>query len=227
VRQEELLIWLAVLATAAVAAVVVQPLLRWLPEPVGEDPAAVQDKVSYASLATPSFVLGCTLCTAVAAAVAWTTLPPALQLPWTVLAVLGVLLAAIDLTTTWLPTPLIHIAWVAMAFAALAGASLAGSWTMLARAAIGAALARGLYYLVWRLSRGGFAFGDVRFAPLLGAATGAGGWDLLVWGMCAGTLLGGVQAAVRLLRRRPGAFPYAPVMLGGPYLTALVLALLP
>ena len=52
------------------------------------------------------------------------------------------------------------------------------------RAAAGAAIGGGLYLLVWLLSRGGFGFGDVRFAPLLGAAAAAEPWTLLWWTCC-------------------------------------------
>lgn len=211
----QLLAYVAVLATGAVTAALARPLLRWLPEP------QVPDGPGYASLPTPRFVLACALCSAVAAAVAWTTLPAAAQPLWSVLAVTGVLLAGVDLVTTWLPLPLVQLSWVAMAVAALTGASLGGSWPLLLRSAIGAAVAGTLYFVVWLVSRGGFGFGDVRFAPLLGAAAAAGSWRLLVTTLVTGTLVGGVVGIVRLVRRRTGSFAYAPSMLAGAYLAAL------
>nr|WP_294694425.1 prepilin peptidase [uncultured Friedmanniella sp.] len=210
-----LLAWLAVLATGLLTAAIARPVLRRLPEP------EVDDAPGYASLPDNRFVLGCGVCSAAAAAVAWATLPAALQPLWTVLAVGGVLLAAIDLATTWLPLRLVQASWLAMAIAALAGASLAGSWSMLLRAAVGAAMAGGLYLAVWLVSRGGFGFGDVRFAPLLGAAAAAASWRLLVATLVVGTLVGGVAGAARMVRRRDGPFPYAPSMLVGAYLAAL------
>jgi len=220
VTPAQLVTLLAALATAALCAGVTKPLLRWLPEP------AAPDEIRYRSLTTPGFVSACTLCSAVAAATAWAVLPVALQPLWSVLAVCGVLLAAIDCLTTWLPLRLMQFSWAAMAVAALTGASLAGSWTMLLRAVVGAAAAGSLYYLVWLTSRGGFGFGDVRFAPLLGAAAAAGSWQLLVWTLVAGTLIGGLHGLVRLLTRRRGGFPYTPSMLGGAYLAVLLQALL-
>jgi len=115
----------------------------------------------------------------------------------------------------------VQVTWVAMAVATLTGASLAGSWAILLRAAAGAALAGALYLLVWLLSRGGFGFGDVRFAPLLGAAAAAHSWRLLVAALLAGSLLGAAHGLVRVLRRSGGSFPYAPAMLAGSYLAAL------
>ena len=210
----QLLLWLLALGTGVCAAAVSGPLLRWLPEPQAEDPPG------YARLPTARFVLGVGLCSATAAAVAWTALPATVQPLWTVLAVGGVLLAAVDLVTTWLPLRLVQITWVAMAVAALTGAALGGGWPQLGRSAAGAAVAGALYFAVWTASRGGFGFGDVRYAPLLGAAAAADGWGLLILTLLAGTLVGGLVGVVRLARRRGGSFAYAPSMLLGAYLAA-------
>jgi leader peptidase (prepilin peptidase)/N-methyltransferase len=212
----QVLIIVAVLVTALVSTAVVGPLLRWLPQRLEPDEPV------YHELARPDFVLACVLCSAVAAALSWTTLPPPLQPLWSVLSVAGVLLAAVDAATTWLPLRLVQVTWVAMAVATLTGATLGGGWGLLLRAAGGAAVAGGLYLVVWLVSRGGFGFGDVRFAPLLGAAAAAHSWGLLAGALLAGSLLGAVHGLLRLLRRRPGGFPYAPAMLGGTYLAALV-----
>jgi len=215
VTSGQVLIMVAASVTALVSAAVVGPLLRWLPEtPAPDEPV-------YRELARPDFMLACVLCSAVAAALSWSALPPALQPLWSVLSVGGVLLAAVDAATTWLPLPLVQATWVAMTVATLAGASLGGGWALLVRAAGGAAVAGGLYLLVWLVSRGGFGFGDVRFAPLLGAAAAAHSWGLLAGALLAGSLLGGLHGLLHLLRRRPGGFPYAPAMLGGTYLAAL------
>jgi leader peptidase (prepilin peptidase) / N-methyltransferase len=76
------------------------------------------------------------------------------------------------------------------------------------------------------VTRGGFGFGDVRFAPLLGAATASHSWSLLIWGLTFGTAVGAVHGAGRLARRRVGGFPYAPSMLAGCYLAVVALMLL-
>ena len=88
--------------------------------------------------------------------------------------------------------------------------------------AAGAAIAGGLYLLVWMISRGGFGFGDVRFAPLLGAAAAADSWTLLWWTLLLGTLVGGLFGVLRLALGRREAFPYAPSMLVGAYAACLV-----
>ena len=120
---------------------------------------------------------------------------PALALPvsvlpaWLVLATLGLLLAAIDAATTWLPLPLTRVAWAAVAAATGLGALL-GGWAQLVRGLGGFLLAGGVFAAVWLLTRGGFGFGDVRFAPLVGAATAAGSWSLLAWALVLGRLDG-------------------------------------
>jgi leader peptidase (prepilin peptidase)/N-methyltransferase len=139
-----------------------------------------------------------------------------------VLAILGVLLAAIDARTSWLPLRLTQIAWLAMAIAALVSAVLSGDIWVAGRAIVGAAIAGTLYLLVWLISRGGFGFGDVRFAPLLGAASAAGSWTLLWLTLLLGTVIGGFLGLLRLARGRREAFPYAPSMLIGAYAACLV-----
>lgn len=199
----------AVLLTALLSSLVVSRL----PEP--EDGAG---KVRYADLVTPGFVVGCALTAGAAAAVSWLTVPLPAQPLWWVLATFGVVLAAVDVRTTWLPLRLTRLAWAALAVGGLVALALGAGWPTLTRAGAGAGLAGLLYLLVWRLSQGGFGFGDVRFAPLVGAATGAHSWSLLLLGLFAGSVAGAAYGGLRLVRRRAGPFPYAPAMLAGAYL---------
>ena len=212
---------LAALSIAVVigvtSALLVRPLLRRLPEPIPGD-----GKPSYRGLGSTRFLLVCGALAGIAAAISWLSLPRYTQPLWCVLAVLGVLLAAIDARTGWLPLQLTRIAWLAMAVAALLAGSLGGGVWATIRAAVGAAIAAGLYLFVWLISRGGFGFGDVRFAPLLGAAAAADSWTLLWWTLLLGTVVGGLLGVLRLARGRREAFPYAPSMLVGAYAACLV-----
>ncbi len=194
-------------------AVLTRPILRRLPEP-----ATGEGKPRYADLATPRLVAGCTLLAGAGVILGWLTAPPAIQPLWWVLSSLGVLLTAIDALTTWLPLRLTQAAWVAMAGALLLSLPLGADWSTVLRAVTGAGLAGLLYFGVWLVSRGGLGFGDVRFAPLVGAATAAHSWSLLIWAMLLGSALGALYGIVRLARRRAGPFPYAPAMLLGAYL---------
>jgi leader peptidase (prepilin peptidase) / N-methyltransferase len=202
-----------VAGAVVVAALLAILVVARLPEP---DEGA--GKIRYADLVTTRFILGSALAAGAAAAVSWLTMPVPVQPLWWVLATLGVVLAAVDHRTTWLPLRLTRLAWAAMAVAGLVALVLGAGWPALARAGAGAGLAGLLYLLVWRLSRGGFGFGDVRFAPLVGAATAAHSWPLLVLSLFAGSVLGAAYGGMRLVRRRAGPFPYAPAMLAGAYL---------
>jgi leader peptidase (prepilin peptidase)/N-methyltransferase len=203
----------AAAAGAALLTAVLAPLvLSRLPEPADGD-----GKPRYRDLATAPFVIGCAVLSGLAAAIAWLTGPPTIQPFWAVLSVLGVLLAAVDARTTWLPLPLTRAAWLAMVVAAAVVVGLGGGWAV-ARAAVGAALAGGIFLLVWLIARGGFGFGDVRFAPLVGSATAAHSWSLLIWALLLGSLAGAGHGLLRLALRRTGPFPYAPSMLLGAYL---------
>jgi leader peptidase (prepilin peptidase)/N-methyltransferase len=208
-----------VAATAVVMGFATGPVLRRLPEPLDGD-----GKTTYRDLATTRFILGCVLLSALAQVLALASEPVRTLPLWTVLATAGVLLAAIDGRTTWLPLTLTRLAWTLMAAAVLLAVALGGSPATLLRTLLGAGAAGGLYLLVWAVSRGGFGFGDVRFAPLLGAATAAHSWTLLIWALTLGTALGALHGMSRLLRRLQGGFPYAPSMLGGSYLATVALA---
>ena len=206
-----------VLTVAAASALLVRPVLRRLPEPTrGEG------KPVYRDLGSTHFLLACGALAGAATVVSWLCQPHYAQPMWAVLAILGVLLAAIDARTSWLPLRLTRAAWLAMAAAALLAAALGGDLGIAVRAAVGAVIAGGLYLLVWVISRGGFGFGDVRFAPLLGAAAAAGSWSLLWWTLLLGAVAGGFFGVLRLVKGRREAFPYAPSMLVGAYAACLV-----
>ena len=210
---------LLVVLTAVPVLLATRPLLRRLPEPAEPD-----GKTAYRDLATRRFVASCTTLAAAAAVLVGLTVPPAVWPSWWVLAAPALVLVAVDARTTWLPLPLTRAVWAAAAGAgALVG--VLGGPAALGRAAAGAAAAWLLYLLLWRLSGRGLGFGDVRLAPVLGAATAAVGWSTLVSGLLLGSLVGAVAGVVLALRRRPGAFAYAPSMLAGAFL-ALVLGAL-
>jgi leader peptidase (prepilin peptidase) / N-methyltransferase len=139
----------------------------------------------------------------------------------------GVLLAGIDLRSTWLPRRLSQLAWLVAGLALAVSVALGAGWAFAARSLAGAAVAAALYALVWALSRGGIGFGDVRFAPLVGLAAGGLGWSGLLIALTAGSVLGAVHGLARLARGRGAGFPYAPAMLAGGYVALLLDQLMP
>jgi leader peptidase (prepilin peptidase) / N-methyltransferase len=208
------------LVVGVTSALLVRPVLKRLPEPANS-----VGKTRYRDLGSTRFLIGCGVLAVIATAISWLSLPRYLQPMWLVLAILGVLLAAIDARTSWLPLRLTQLAWLAMALAALLATLLSGALGVAGRALAGAAIAGALYLFVWLISRGGFGFGDVRFAPLLGAAAAADSWTLLWLTLLLGTVLGGLIGLLRLARGRREAFPYAPSMLAGAYAACLVMLL--
>lgn len=215
------IITVIVMLTGLVVASTVRPVLTRLPEPAEPD-----GKITYRDLATPRFVIWCAVLAASAEAVSWTVLPLRVQPLWWVLASCGVVLAMIDACTTWLPLRLTYPGWALMAGAAGASLLVGADGGSLVRTLIGGGIAGLLYLSVWAVTRGGFGFGDVRFAPLLGAATAGHSWTLLLWGLTCGTAVGALHGISRLVRKKPGSFPYAPSMLMGTYLAATALHIL-
>jgi leader peptidase (prepilin peptidase)/N-methyltransferase len=209
---------LAPAALCAVATTVAAgPLLRRLPEPDPGQPDAAT-KIPYATLADRRFAIGCGLLSLGLGWTSWALLPAALQPPWIVLATLGVLLAAIDLRTTWLPLRLVRPGWLLMLLTvALSAVVLRDGW-VLVRGLAGALAAGALFALVWAVSRGGFGFGDVRFALFIGAAPATVSPTVWIWSLLLGSLAGAVVGLIRLIGGRRSGFPYAPTMLLGCYL---------
>ncbi|RGE23751.1 prepilin peptidase [Leucobacter sp. wl10] len=131
------------------------------------------------------------------------------------LAVASARLIVIDLRERRLPNRL--LGWTGAAFGALlvAASALGGLWPELVRAAAGGAGYGALLLLLRVLAPGAIGGGDVKLAPLVGAATGWVGiaaatvWAPLGLAVCAG--IAGARARIR--GRRDLAF--GPVLLAG------------
>lgn len=210
---------LLVLVTAVPVLVATRPVLARLAEPPEPD-----GKVAYRALATRRFVAVCTTSAAGGALLVSLTLPRATWPLWWVLCAPTLVLVAVDARTTWLPLGLTRLVWASAGGAALLTAFLGGT-PLLVRSAVGAVGAGLLYLVLWRLSQGALGFGDVRLAPVLGAASAAVGWSTLLSTLLLGSLVGAAVGVLLLLRRRPGAFAYAPSMLAGAFLACGVRAL--
>lgn len=215
--QQRLVVAAACLVATVLTLLALRPVLRRLPEPVDGG-----DKPAYATLATPRFVLGTAFVVAMAVVVPGLTLPAASQPLWWVFAVGGGWLAAIDHRTTWLPWSLVLGTAAGLVVAAVVAAALTGDPGPAVRAAVGSALAGGLFWAIWRVLGRGFGFGDVQFAFLVGATTAADSWTLLSTSLIAGSLVGLVIAVVRSTRRRPEPFAYLPALFAGPYAACLL-----
>lgn len=206
---------LAAPAVAAVAAGVVwRVVLPRLAEP-DTDGESKRSWVDLVTVPTTTAVVAAAAAAGVAASVA----PGWAQPLWLVAAVFGVCLVMMDGLTTWISATLTWATHGAAALAVLAGVLWGtGEWTDALWVLCGA-LAAGLTFLLPWLVRGSFGFGDVRFAPLVGALGASLG--LLGWGVAisAGCLL---AAGWTLLRRhrdlgQDQVHPWAPPLLAGAY----------
>jgi leader peptidase (prepilin peptidase) / N-methyltransferase len=131
-----------------------------------------------------------------------------------------VALAVVDLRTRLLPRVVVLPATGVLIVLAGLDAALTRDTDDLVRAAIGLAVARTFYWLLWFLHSAGMGFGDVRLAALLGFALAFCGWHEFALGMYSGFLvfaLPGLLLAIvrwdRQLLRTPR--PFGPAMIAG------------
>ncbi|MGC4853645.1 prepilin peptidase [Micromonospora sp. DT4] len=140
-------------------------------------------------------------------------------------AVVGLVLAVVDLACLRLPDPLVAAAGT-LALGGLTGAALlAGTPGRLGGALAGAVLAGAAHVLLALLPRSRLGFGDVKLAAVLGLPLGWLGRDALLTGLVLahllhGLLVLGLLAARRV--RRDTLLPLGPALLAGAWLAALV-----
>lgn len=87
-------------------------------------------------------------------------------------------------------------------------------------------LAGGVIYFILLLvlaliARGGFGFGDVKLAFLLGLFTAYQSWETLIVAVFAAFLLGGLVSAILVvtrIRNRKDSIPFGPYLVAGAYL---------
>ena len=137
----------------------------------------------------------------------WPLLLPTLPLAW-----FGPWLSAIDLDVRRLPNRLlgVHAAFVAAGVGA--AAVIAGDAVIAIQAALGGVVAFVVFWVLDRLRPGGFGWGDGKYVPILGAATGAVSLIVAWWGFliaCAAAV------AATPLRRRRADFPFGPWLASG------------
>lgn len=199
----------AAVIMGTVVAVCIGPLLRRFPEPV--DPSA-EGKILYRELATiPTAVLSGGL-VAAAAVVVFAWAPVACWPVYVALILFGVPIAVIDDQATWIPRPLSHASWVGLLVAAVVIAASQG-WAALGWMSLGALIATLVLGVTWWFQDLGF--GDVRLAPLVGAAAGSLGLEWVLVALLGGTALGAVHMLVRHLTGRGKPHPLAPALVAG------------
>ena len=211
--------WALPIVVAAAVAAATPAILRALPSPSDEPTSRPYDRLATRGFAVVAFALmaacgGLVLATAPQHAFAWAGLGTA-----------GVLGAMTDARTEYLPAALMRAGWVLTAVGSLITAAVASDWYVVLRAVIGALAPTALFWLFHRL--GGFGFGDVRLAPIIGATAAGLSWPALAGALLLGGLLGVAWGLVWRALGRGKAFPYGPALVAGPYLALIWLAVLP
>ena len=105
------------------------------------------------------------------------------------------------------------------------GAVLDGELGAYGRAILGGAAYFTVLLLIALVARGGFGFGDVKLAALLGMFAGYLGWGPLLVAMFMPFAVGGVVSILLLITRikgRKDAIPFGPYMVLGAYLAILL-----
>lgn len=133
-------------------------------------------------------------------------------------AVLGLLLAVIDIRCLRLPDPLVALLAAGTVLPLSAGALLAGDPSRIGRATLAAFLSGALYLIIALLPGAGLGLGDVKLATVLGFTLGFIGWPALAAGLLVPHLINGPVALALLVARRAErrtALPLGPALLGG------------
>jgi leader peptidase (prepilin peptidase)/N-methyltransferase len=133
----------------------------------------------------------------------------------------AVALTLTDLDHKRIPNRILYPGTMVAAVLLGIGALLDGDAADLLRALAGASGYFGFLLAVALLARGGFGFGDVKLAFLLGGFTAYRGWEELFAGAFVALLLGGAVAAVLMALRRAGRkdmLPFGPWLVAGAFL---------
>ncbi|MFB9854503.1 prepilin peptidase [Micromonospora andamanensis] len=131
---------------------------------------------------------------------------------WLAVLYVGLLLAAVDVATRRLPSPILAAAAMAVGVCLVGHAGVTGQWCTLATALLASGVLGGGHLLLALVGGGAVGMGDVRMAAVLGASLGALGWTAVMWGAVLPYVLAVPEAVVRL------ASPRRPDLAFGPYL---------
>ncbi len=160
---------------------------------------------------------------AVVTAALFAVTPLVVDVDWTLPAYLWFVAVTVTLTLTDMDTKLIpnRILYpgTVIAVVLLIGGGLIENGPIL-RAVGGGALYFVLLFVLALIARGGFGFGDVKLAFLLGMFAAYQSWDTLIVAIFAAFLLGGLVSLLLVvfrIRSRKDAIPFGPYLVLGAY----------
>jgi leader peptidase (prepilin peptidase) / N-methyltransferase len=165
---------------------------------------------------------------AVLGALGWVLGATPLLLAYLAAAILGVLLAFVDVACLRLPDPLVGALAVVGAAPLAVLAVVAGEPHRLGRAALAAAACFAAYLSLAIVARGRLGLGDVKLAGVLGFLLGWLGWPAVLLGLALPHLLNGPVVLALLATgrvRRRSELPFGPALLLGALLAVLLAVL--
>lgn len=149
---------------------------------------------------------------------------PALLPAYLVVAAVSIVLLVTDVDHKLIPNRVLYPTTALTAVLMTIGAVIEGSTDRLVPAALGALGYFGALFAVYLIARGGFGFGDVKLAVLLGAVTAFQSQRTILLAVFFTGVIGGLPAIYLLVTRRARGgdeMPYGPPMLAGAW-TALI-----
>ncbi len=160
---------------------------------------------------------------AVLTALLFAATPAIVSVDWTLPAYLWfvavtVTLTLTDIDTKLIPNRILYPGTVVGTVLLVGGALIEGGPVV--RALAGGALYFALLFVLALIARGGFGFGDVKLAFLLGLFAAYQSWDTLIVAIFAAFLLGGVVSLLLVvfrIRSRKDAIPFGPYLVIGAY----------
>lgn len=132
-----------------------------------------------------------------------------------------VTLVLTDLDYTRIPNRILYPGTIVATVLLAIGAGLDDAWSAFGRAVAGGAGYFVLLLAIALIARGGFGFGDVKLAFLLGEFAAFRSWDSLFVGVFAAFVVGGLVSIVLLALGSVGrkdAIPFGPAMVAGAYI---------
>lgn len=139
---------------------------------------------------------------------------PAMWPALSVVVLVSLWLAAVDLKTMRIPNRIVLPATAAAVLLAFIGGFEVGL-----KSFFSALVAYLLFVVLNLLSRGQVGMGDAKLGALLGAGLGLFGWNALMLGVSLGFVFGGIAALLKLIAARGknlrASFAYGPYLVAG------------
>ena len=176
----------------------------------------------FCTLGTGRVWLAAAVTGAVSGGVAWRLGTVWVLVGYLVFVFLTVVLFLTDIDHKRIPNRITYPGTPLAAMFLLGGALLDGNGAGFLRALLTALAYAGFFLLVYLAARGGFGFGDVKLAVLLGLFLGYLGWDHLLVAGFVTAAVGGLMALIAVVVGHAGAkteIPYGPAMIVGAWVT--------